>query len=129
MPKKKLASPYVYGVISSLLTWASQNKKRGFFLALCDGDKTHVAFRNLNKVSADGSATIGCDPELCAAFETIEVGVNIASEKLLEDPDFVKICNELPIDEETWRWVGFDFKEGQSFQYNKQTAKKKGGKQ
>ena len=129
MPKKKLASPFVYGTFSSLLTWASQNKKRGFFLALCDGDKTHVAFRNLDKVSADGSAVIGCDPELAAAFETIEVGVNIASEKMLEDPDFVKICNELPIDEETWRWIGFDFKEGQPFMYEKQTAKKKGGAQ
>ena len=129
MPKKKLASPFVYGTFSSLLTWASQNKKRGFFLALCDGDKTHVAFRNLDKVSADGSAVIGCDPELAAAFETIEVGVNIASEKMLEDPEFVKICNKLPIDEVTWRWIGFDFKEGQPFMYEKQTAKKKGGAQ
>lgn len=127
MPKKKLTNSFIYWTFSSLLTWASQNKKRGFFLALCDGDKTHVAFRNLNKVSADASATIGGDPELCAAFETIEVGVNIASEKLLEDPDFVKICNELPIDEETWRWVGFDFKEGLPFMYEKQTDKKKGG--
>lgn len=129
MPKKKLASPFVYGTFSSLLTWASQNKERGFFIALCDNDKTHVAFRNLNKVSADASATIGCDPELAAAFETIGVGVDIASEKLLEDPDFVKICNELPVDEETWRWIGFDFKEGQAFQYNKQTVQQKGGKQ
>ena len=129
MPKKKFASPFVYGAISSLLTWANQNKKRGFFLALCDGDKTHVAFRNLDKVSTDASAAIGCDPELCAAFETIEVGVNIASEKLLEDPEFVKICNELPIDEETWRWIGFDFKDGHAFQYDKQTVQKKGGVQ
>ena len=129
MPKKKLASPFVYGTFSSLLTWASQNKERGFFLALCDGNYTHVAFLNLNKVSADASATIGCDPELYAAFETIEVGVNIASEKLLEDPDFVKICNKLPVDDETWRWIAFDYKEGREYIYEKQTDKKKGGAQ
>ncbi|MBQ3673589.1 MAG: hypothetical protein II928_03860 [Paludibacteraceae bacterium] len=32
MSKKKLASPFVYGTFSSLLTWAGQNKKRGFFI-------------------------------------------------------------------------------------------------
>ena len=121
MPKKKLASPFVYGTLSSLLMWASQNKKRGFFLALCDEDNTHVAFQNLIKVSSDASATIGCDPELCAAFETIEVGVDCASEDMLKDPKFMKICNELPIDEETWRWIGFDFKDGRPFQYEQKT--------
>ena len=129
MPKKKLASPFVYGTFCSLLTWASQNKERGFFIALCDGNNTHVAFRNLNKVSADASATIGCDPELCAAFETIEVGVNCTSEDFLNDPKWMKICNELPINDETWRWIGFDFKEGQSYMYEKQTVQQKGGKQ
>lgn len=129
MPKKKFASPFVYGTFHSLLEWASQNKKRGFFLALCDGDKTHVAFRNLNKVSVDASATIGCDPELCAAFESIQVGVNCASEDFLNDPKWMKICNELPIDDETWRWIGYDYKQEQPFMYKKQTVQQKGGAQ
>jgi len=129
MAKKELASPFVYGAICSLLTWASQNKKRGLFIALCDGDKTHVAFQNLNKVSADGSAVIGCNPELTAAFESIQVGVNCSSEDFLNDPEWMKICNELPIDDETWRWIGFDYEEGQEYMYEKRTAKKKGGKQ
>ena len=128
MSKKKLASPFVYGTLSSLLFWASQNKKRGFFIALCDEDNTHVAFQNLIKVSSDAAATIGCDPELCAAFESIEVGVDIASDDSSKDPEWMKVCNEMPIDEESWRWIGFDFKEGRTFQY-KQTAPKKGGAQ
>ena len=108
--------------------WASQNKKRGFFIALCEDECTHVAFQNLNKVSTDAAATIGCNPELCAAFESIEVGVNIASDNCSKDPEWMKVCNELPIDEETWRWIGFDFKDGRPFQY-KQTDQKKGGAQ
>ena len=128
MAKKKLASPFVYGTFHSLLLWASQNKKRGFFIALCDDDKTHVAFQNLIKVSSDAAATIGCDPELCAAFETIRVGVDIASEDCSKDPEWMKVCNELPIDEDTWRWIGFDFKNEQPFQYE-QTDQKKGGAQ
>lgn len=129
MPKKKLASPFVYGTLSSLLTWARQNKERGFFIALCDGEKTHVAFRNLDKVSADGSALIGCNPELCAAFESIQVGVNCASEDFINDPEWMKTCNELPIDDETWRWFEFDYKKGEEYMYELQTAKKKGGAQ
>ena len=122
MKKKKLASPFVYGTISALLKWASQNKKRGFFIALCDDDKTHVAFQNLNKVSTDASAVIGCDPELVAAFEAIEVGVDCTSEDFLKDPEWMKICNELPIDDETWRWIGFDYKDEQTYQYDKHTT-------
>lgn len=129
MPKKKITSLFVYQAICSLLTWAGKNKKRGFFIALCDGDKTHVAFRNLNKVSADASAVIGCNPELAAAFESIEVGVDCASEDCLKDPEWMKICNNLHIDEQTWRWVGFDFKEELSFQYVKRTEQQKGGAQ
>ena len=121
MEKKKIASPYVYGTISTLLKWASQNKKRGFFIALCDDDKTHVAFQNLEKVSTDASAVIGCDPELAAAFETIEVGVDCTSEDFLKDPKWMKICSELPIDDETWRWIGFDYKDEQTYQYDKHT--------
>jgi len=128
MAKIKFASPFVYGTISSLLIWARQNKKRGFFIALCDDDKTHVAFRNLDKVSVDGSVVIGCNPELCAAFESIQVGVNCASEDFLNDTEWMKICNELPINDETWRWIGFDYKDGKEFMYEKQTAEKKGGK-
>lgn len=127
MEKKKLASPFVYGAISSLLTWASQNKKRGFFIALCDDDKTHVAFQNLNKVSADGSAVIGSNPQLAAAFEVIEVGVNFSSENCMNDPEWMKSCNELPIDDETWRWIGFDYEDGQEFMYEKKPIIKKGG--
>ena len=129
MPKKKLASPFVYGTFSSLLTWASQNKKRGFFIVLCDGDKTHVAFRNLNKVSIDGSAVIGCNPELTAAFESIEVGVDCASEDFFNDPEWMKICNDLPIDDETWRWIGFDHNDVQEYMYEKTNRREKGGKQ
>ena len=128
MSKKKLASPFVYGTMSSLLYWASQNKKRGFFIALCDDECTHVAFQNLEKLSIDAAATIGCDPELCAAFESIEVGVDAASEDCLKDPEWMKVCNELPVEEETWRWIGFDFKNEKPFQY-KQTDRKKGGAQ
>ncbi|MBR6065646.1 MAG: hypothetical protein IKP57_04400 [Paludibacteraceae bacterium] len=119
MEKKIIASPYVYGTISTLLKWASQNKKRGFFIALCDDDKTHVAFQNLNKVSTDASAVIGCDPELVAAFESIGVGVSCASEDFLKNPKWMKICNELPIDDETWRWIGFDYKDEKAYQYDK----------
>lgn len=129
MPKKKLASPFVYGTLSSLLTWASQNKNRGFFIALCDGDKTHVAFRNLDKVSADGSAFIGCNPELCAAFESIKIGVDCASEDFINDPEWMKICNELPVDDKTRRWFEFDYRKGKEYMYIKQTDKKKGGAQ
>ena len=121
MEKNKLASPYVYGTISTLLRWASQNKNRGFFIALCDDDKTHVAFQNLEKVSTDASAVIGCDPELVAALEAIEVGVDCASQEYLNDPEWMKICNDLPIDDETWRWIGFDYKDEQSYQYDKHT--------
>ena len=127
MAKKKLASPFVYGTICSLLTWASQSKKRGFFIALCDGDKTHVAFRNLDKVSADGAALIGCNPELAAAFASIQVGVNCSSEDFLNDPEWMKICNELPINEVTWRWIGFDYEKRREYIYEKRTANKKGG--
>jgi len=129
MAKKKLASPFVYGTICSLLNWASQNKERGFFIALCEGDKTHVAFRNLEKVSADGSAVIGCNPELNAAFESIQVGVNCSSDDYVNDPEWMKICNDLTFDDETWRWIAFDYKEEREYVYEKQNDKKKGGKQ
>lgn len=121
MEKKKIASPYVYGTISALLQWASHNKKRGFFIALCDDDKTHVAFQNLDKVSTDASAVIGCDPELVAAFESIGVGVNCTSQDYLNDKEWMKMCNELPIDDETWRWIGFDYKDEQQYKYEKRT--------
>ena len=125
MKKKKMASLFVYQALSALLTWANKNKNRGFFIVLCDKEKTHVAFQNIDKVSCEGAVTIGSDPELAAAFEAIEVGVDATSEDLFKDPKSLEIANALSFNEKTWRWVGFDFEDEQPFQYNKATAPKR----
>ena len=126
MKKKKMASLFVYQALSALLTWANKNKNRGFFIVLCDKEKTHVAFQNIDKVSCEGAVTIGSDPELAAAFEAIEVGVDATSEEFVKDPKWLETANALSFDEKTWRWVGFDFEDEQPFQYNKATDKKGG---
>ena len=124
MPKQK---SFAYLVNNALLNWASDGntKNRGFFIILCDGQKTHVAFRNLMKVSCDGSAMIGCDPDLAAAFETIQVSAEAATSDSCEDDAFIKAMNELPFDEETWRWISYDYKKEQSSIYLEQTKSRK----
>ena len=123
MKKKKMASLFVYQALSALLTWANKNKNRGFFIVLCDKEKTHVAFQNIDKVSCEGAVTIGSDPELAGAFEMIEVGVDATSKDCSkDDPKWIETANALSFDEKTWRWIGFDFEDEQPFQYNKATA-------
>jgi hypothetical protein len=40
----------------------------------------------------------------------------------LNDKEWMKMCNELPIDDETWRWIGFDYKDEQSYRFEKRTV-------
>ena len=120
--KKKITNLFIYHPIDFLLRWANHHENRAFFIVLCDKYHTHVAFQNLDKLTCDGAATIGCEPELAAAWETIGVGVDACSEDLFKDPDWNAAANQLPHDSTSWRWKTFDFKHNTAGEYHERKS-------
>lgn len=118
-----VGSTFAYQAVQTLLEWARQNKQRGVFVVICDKQKTNVAFCNLNKMMLDGSVTIGNDPDLYAAWETLGLGVDFCADENAKDPEWLKAVNDLPVDAETWRWKGFDYKKEHSFSFSRMEDK------
>ena len=116
--KSNIFDLFIYRMIERLLNWANKGKERGFFIMICNKEQTHVAFRNLNKVMVDGSVTVGCDPELSAAWETLGVGADASSRDFYDDPKWMKAAHEISLaDSDCWRWKGYDYKKDKPFEF------------
>ena len=115
--KSKIINLFIYRTIELLLNWANHHKNRAFFIAICNKHHTHVAFQNLDKLSIDASVSIGSDPELAAAWETLGVGVDACSRDMFKDPKWQETCQNFPIDSTSWRWKCFDYKRKQAGEY------------
>ena len=121
--KRKIINLFIYRTIDILLRWADNHKNRAFFIILCDKHHTHVAFQNLDKLTCDAASTIGCEPELAAAWETIGVGVDACSQDLFKDPKWIEAANQLPHDTTSWRWKTFDFKHNTAGEFTPHNSK------
>ena len=116
---------FIYRAIEILLRWQNSNKNRAFFIVLCNKNQTHVAYKNIEKLTVDAPPTIGCDPELAAAWESIGVGVDICSQDLEKDPQWLETANNLPQDTTSWRWKCFDYKANVAGEYRPRGEKSK----
>ena len=125
--KRKIINLFINHTIDILLRWADNHKNRAFFIILIDKQQTHVAFQNLEKLTCD-AASIGCEPELAAAWESIGVGVDFCKEDKFNDPKWIEAANQLPQDATSWRWKTFDYKHNTAGEYRLRRISGKGTK-
>ena len=95
-------------VIEALTAWSKDGKNKSFVLIAGNNDDTHVAWSNLKHLSFH-SYDLGLHPDTAAVMDVLSCGADIAYDDQREiDPDWVEKVNQLPVDEETAKWVIFD---------------------
>ena len=120
---KKFFDLFINRTIENLLRWQNNNKKRAFFIVICNKNNTHVAYKNIEKLTIDAATIIGCDPELEAAWESIGVGVDFFSQDMAKDPKWLEAANKLPHDTTSWRWKCYDCKNNVTGEYKSSPEK------
>ena len=108
MSKKSIKTQFIDQLINLLLSW-SEKKDRAFMLIICDKKKTNVAYRNQEKLTADGVLALSADPCGFALEESINVGMDFFTEDVLKDPAMQKAIADVPYDDHSWSWWSMNF--------------------
>ena len=95
-------------VIDALTAWSKDGKNQSFVLIVGNNDDTHVAWSNLKHLSYH-SYDLGIHPDTAAVMDVLSCGADIAFDDQREmDPTWNEKINQLPVDEETAKWVIYD---------------------
>lgn len=94
--------------IEALTAWSKAAKNQSFVLIVGNNDDTHVAWSNLKHLSYH-SYDLGLHPDTAAVMDVLSCGADIAYDDQREmDPEWNEKINQLPVDEETAKWVIYD---------------------
>jgi len=101
-------------VICPLICWARENKGAFFFIVIGDENQADVAYYNTNALATYGAMAIAENPQTAAAFDDIEMSVDLVLEDKMKEEEFNDYLEKHSPsdDDEFWAsYAEYDFNE------------------